>query len=151
MEFDYMEYYKVLLIASTCIMLFSIIAILISTVVYRKSIFPIKFDARLLRYFISVAVLVFFFTVGVLPFRHGVYLIYEKESEKIECAGEITEFKKVYGNNKYVYNGKSTFAYYVFIDNEKYYIMHTSDLKVGDAVEFEYLPKSRVILSIEKA
>lgn len=149
MKFDYNEYYKILLIASTCIILFSIIAILVSTIVYRKNIFSVKFDTKLLKYIVSIAVLVFFFSIGVLPFRHGIYLINEKESDKIECTGEITGFEKVYGNNKYVYNEKSTFAYYVFIDNEKYYIMHTGDLKVGDTVEFEYLPKSRIILSIE--
>lgn len=82
--------------------------------------------------------------------QHGVHLVKEKEVDKMECEGIVTDFKKTYGNNKYVYNGKNTFAYYIFIDDEKYYIMHTGDLEIGDKVVFKYLPKSRVILSIKE-
>lgn len=150
MKFDYNEYYKILFIASICIMLFSTIAILVDTIIFVKNSTQFKFDKNLLRYIIGVALLIFFFSIGFSPFRHGVHLVKEKEIDKIQCVGEITDFKKVYGNNKYVYNGQNTFAYYVFIDNEKYYIMYTGDLKIGDVVAFEYLPKSRIILNIEE-
>lgn len=72
----------------------------------------------------------------------------EKETDKIVCYGEVHSFEKTYGINKYTYNGENSFAYYIFIDDEKYYIMHIGDIKVGDKVEFEYLPKSKIILSI---
>ena len=57
---------------------------------------------------------------------------------------------KAYGNNKYVYNNKAVFAQYIIIDGEKFYIMYTGDLEIGDEVTFEYLPKSRIILNIYK-
>ena len=76
------------------------------------------------------------------------YLLNEKETDKISCSGEVHSFEKTYGLNKYTYNGENSFAYYISIDGEKYYIMHTGDIEVGDEVEFEYLPKSKIILSI---
>ena len=42
------------------------------------------------------------------------------------------------------------FAYYIYIEGQEYYIMCIGDIKIGDKVEVEYLPKSKVILSINK-
>ena len=39
---------------------------------------------------------------------------------------------------------------HVHIGNERYYIMSIGDLEVGDEVVFEYLPKSKIILAINK-
>ncbi len=150
MEFDYNEYFKILFLGSVCIMAFSIIAIVVGTILFIKGNNFIKFDKRALGYFSSIIVLIFLFSLGFSPFRHGMHLIGEKETDKIVCVGEVNSFKKVYGNNKYVYNGENTFAYYIFIDEQKYYIMNTGDIEIGDKVEFEYLPKSRIVLSINK-
>ena len=148
MKFDYNEYYKILFISSICIIIFSLIFFLINTIILAKNIFSIKFDKKLFYCFVSCIILIFLFTLGFFPFRHGVYLVSEKEYEKIEGFGEINNFKKAYGNNKYVFNGENVFAYYIFIENEKYYIMHKGNLQIGDKVKFEYLPKSRIIISI---
>ena len=82
--------------------------------------------------------------------NHGVHLLQEKEADKIEGVGKITAIERTHGYNKYIYDGKATFASYVFINNEKYYIMCTGDLEIGDEVVFEYLPKSRIVLSIDE-
>jgi mRNA degradation ribonuclease J1/J2 len=86
----------------------------------------------------------------VVPsFKHGIYLFSEKESNALVNSGTITDITNTYGNNKFTYENKHSIASsYVYIDGEKYYIMYIGDFNVGDEVKFEYLPKSKVILSI---
>ena len=150
MRFDYNEYYKILLIASICIMLLSLIIITVQSILFFKNNTFQKKRQAFIGHLSSVALSILLFTIGLLPFRHGIYLFKEKENDKIECFGEINSFEKAYGNNKYVYNNKTVFAQYIIIDGEKFYIMYTGDLEIGDEVTFEYLPKSRIILSIYK-
>ena len=58
---------------------------------------------------------------------------------------------KTYGINKYSYNNDvNSFARHISIDGEVYYIMYIGDIKIGDKVEVEYLPNSKIILSINK-
>lgn len=150
MSFEYSEYYQVLFVAALCLMVVSIVAITIHTIIYFKkctTLNPKKFPVA---FFANIVILVFFFTLGAVPFAHGIYLPNEKETARVVACGEITRYYKAYGNNKYVYDGKTCFAYYVFINNEKYYIMYIGDLEVGDSVSFEYLPKSKIILNIKK-
>ena len=150
MSFEYSEYYKILFVAALCIMVVSIVAITIHTIIYfkkRTTLNPKKFPVVFLA---NIVILVFFFTLGAVPFARGIYLPNEKEAARVVACGEITRYYKAYGNNKYFNDGKNCFAHYVFINNEKYYIMDIGDLEVGDSVSFEYLPKSKIILNIKK-
>ncbi len=150
MKFDYNEYYKILFVASLCIMVASVIMLLISSCIFIHNKTITKTNTSLILYFVTVIILIYLFSTGLFPFRHGIHLIVEKEFDKVECVGEITNIKKSYGNNKYVYNGKNVFAYDIIVNNKEYYIMYLNDLKIGDKVGFEYLPKSRIILNIQK-
>ena len=131
-------------------MLFSLIIITVESISFFKNNTFQKKRQAFIGHLSSVALSIMFFTIGLLPFKHGMYLLKEKENDKIESSGEVTGFERTYGNNKYMYNGKTVFAQYVLIDNEKFYIMCIEDLEVGDEVVFEYLPKSRIILNIYK-
>ena len=148
MKFNYDEYFNMLFIGATCIMLFALVAIVIDIIMIVKGIAFDKTGQKNAGYITGVILLVFLFSLGFAPFKHGMYLLNEKETDKISCSGEVHSFEKTYGLNKYTYNGENSFAYYISIDGEKYYIMHTGDIEVGDKVEFEYLPKSKIILSI---
>ena len=150
MKFEYNVYFKVLVIASVFIMTFSIIGILINIILLIKNNGFIKFDKRIMNYFISIIIFVFLFSIGFGPFKHGIHLITEKETDKISVIGEVDCIKKTYGINKYSYNDVNSFARHISIDGEVYYIMYIGDIKIGDKVEVEYLPKSKVILSINK-
>ena len=150
MKFEYNDYYKVLVIASIFIMTFSLIAILINIILLIKNNGYIKFDKRIIKYLVSIIVLAFFFSLGAAPFKHGRHLITEKETDKINVIGEVDRIKKTYGINKYSYNDVNSFARHISIDGEVYYIMYIGDIKIGDKVEVEYLPKSKVILSINE-
>ena len=149
MSFEYNEYYETLFAVSLCLMLFSIVAITIYTIKYFNKHTSLKTERFPL--FLAIALCVVFFTEGAVPFfTHGIHLSSEKETASVISCGEITRCYKAYGLNKYVYDGKNCFAHYVFINNEKYYIMYIGDLEVGDSVSFEYLPKSKIILNIKK-
>ena len=90
-----------------------------------------------------------FFFYCVLPFIHGVHLFSEKEEDSLELAGVITDIQDTYGLNKYRHNDHVAFASYVYIDGEKFYIMCIEDYQIGDEVVIEYLPKSKIVLSIK--
>ena len=151
MKFEYNDYYKVLVIASIVVMTFSLIGLLINLFLLIKNNGYIKFDKRIIKYLVSIVVLAFFFSLGAAPFKHGRHLITEKETDKINVIGEVDRIKKTYGINKYSYNNEvNSFAYYIYIEGQEYYIMYIGDIKIGDKVEVEYLPKSKVILSINK-
>ena len=151
MIFEYNDYYKVLVIASILIMTFSLIGILINIILLIKNNGYIKFDKRKIRYLVSIILLAFLFSLGAVPFKHGRHLITEKETDKINVIGEVDFIKKTYGINKYSYNNDvNSFACHISIDGEVYYIMYIGDIKIGDKVEVEYLPKSKVILSINE-
>ena len=151
MKFEYNDYYKMLVIASIFIMTFSLIAILINIILLIKNNGYIKFDKRIIGYLVSIILLVFLFSLGAAPFKHGRHLITEKETDKINVIGEVDCIKKTYGINKYSYNNDvNSFARHISIDGEVYYIMCIGDIKIGDKVEVECLPKSKVILSINK-
>ena len=96
-----------------------------------------------------IFVILFALFIVVPSFKHGMHLFTEKEQDAIGDVGAITKITRTYGNNKFTYEDKhSAFSSYVYIDGEKYYIMYIGDFNVGDEVEFEYLPKSKIILSI---
>jgi hypothetical protein len=104
--------------------------------------------------FLITHILVISFAIFmVVPsFKHGIYLFSENEQNVISDVGTINNITNTYGNNKFTYEDKhSTLSSYVYIDGERYYIMYIGDFNVGDEVEFEYLPKSKVILSIYHA
>lgn len=151
MKFEYNEYYRMLVIGSIFIMAFSLIGILIDVILLIKNNGYIKFDKRTISHLVSIILLAFFFSLGAAPFKHGRHLITEKETDKINVIGEVDRIKNTYGINKYSYNNEAnSFAYYIYIEGQEYYIMYIGDIKIGDIVEVEYLPKSKVILSINK-
>ena len=94
MNFEYNDYYKVLVIASIFIMTFSLIGILINIILLIKNNGYKKFDKRIIRYLVSIILLAFFFSLGAVPFKHGRHLITEKETDKINVIGEVDFIKK---------------------------------------------------------
>lgn len=148
MKFDYDEYFKILFTASVCLIIVSVIAIVIATIVFLKNNRTIQFDSNLKGYIVQIIMFLFLLSIAIFPFKHGVHLVEEKENNKLEHVGVITDITRTYGNNKYFYDNKNVFASYVYIDNERYYIMYIGELKIGNKVKFEYLPKSKVILNV---
>ena len=148
MLFDYQQYFKILCSGSLIIIALAIVLIAMDLLSYFKN-WPFKFHKNIPGTVLSMFVLLFLIIMFVFPLKHGIYLFDEKENDKVQGSGTITEIAETYGNNKYVHDNQNVFAAYVYIDGEQYYIMYIGDFEVGDEVVFEYLPKSKVILSID--
>ena len=125
-----------------------LILFVVETILFFKKNSSLGYSTSLKRYVASIIVFLFFLFVFLLPIKQGVHLINEKENDKVKTMGEITEIRKTYGLNKYTYEGHVTYASYVYIEDERYYIMNIGEYKVGDVVIIEYLPKSKIVLSI---
>ena len=151
MQFNFSQYYKLLSVGSLLIFGFAMLYVIISagsfftnnniTDAYKRFWQVLSSD-------VVIVVLALYITLP--PFKHGIHLFTEKEQDAINDVGTITKITRTYGNNKYSYGDeKNVYASYVYIDDEKYYIMYIGDFNIGDEVEFEYLPKSKIILSID--
>lgn len=125
-----------------------LILFVVETILFFKKNSSLGYSTSLKRYVASIIVFLFFLFVFLLPIKQGIHLINEKENDKVKTMGEITEIRKTYGLNKYTYEGHVTYASYVYIEDERYYIMNIGEYKLGDVVIIEYLPKSKIVLSI---
>lgn len=150
MKFEYNQYFKMICIG--CLIMFSFFFFLtiFEAISYFKKQFH-KEDNKFSQYLLSVFIDIVFLYVSFCPLINGIHLISEKENDKVEAIGTINKITEAQGIDKYAYEGKTVFASYVYIDDEKYYIMYIGDFEEGDTVRFEYLPKSKVILSIDDA
>lgn len=108
---------------------------------------------------LALGLSIFFIISSIGGLRYGIYLITEKESDALVLHGEIEEIKELrnqlvhnYKNaNKYTtehYNIDELNAHLITISGKKYYCMVKGKLKVGDAVEITYLPKSTIVLEV---
>ena len=152
MQYSYQKYFYTLFWYSLGITVFAIIFIIIGT----YAIFVTAKDPRsnLMDVFGKIfftAVSVFIAIHGIVPLaQHGIHLVREKEGDKIECSGIVTDIKEMSQMLKYSFDGHTSFGSDIFIDEERYYVMYTGSLQIGDKVLFEYLPKSKIILSLEE-
>ncbi len=139
MVYDYFEYYKVMFIAPIVFFCFAALVTLVNLLKQKN----VKGKA------FSILTLMILLFVCLFPFVHGIHLFLEKEEDSLELAGVITDIQDTHGLNKYRHNDHTAFASYVYIDGEKFYIMCIEDYQIGDEVVIEYLPKSKVVLSIK--
>ena len=150
MQFEFKSYCKVALIGTLILIVFCIVDTMIYVIAFAKK-HPIESNKRTAMFLLNIAISCFIIHFLSAPLVHGIHLINEKENDKVEACGIITEIKDTHGINKYMYDGHVTYASHVYIDGERYYIMYTGDYEVGDKVAFEYLPKSKIIMSINDA
>lgn len=141
MTYDYSEYYKVICIAPMVLFGFAALTTLINLSKRKKKV---KENT------LCILTLMIFLIYSIFPFVHGFHLFSEKEANSLELTGVITDIQDTHGLNKFRHNDHVAFASYVYIDGEKFYIMCIEDYQVGDEVVIEYLPKSKVVLSIRE-
>lgn len=83
--------------------------------------------------------------------RGGIYLISEKETDAVKVYGIVEKTEK---NNKLSSVnfdfGNRDRGEKIYINGKEYYIMISEDVKAGDNVEIDVLPKSKFILRLKK-
>ncbi len=149
MSFEYNEYYSKLFGVS-------LLAIMIATTILIFSIFIFVFYDRI-RKITKINInrnKIFNFLPGllllyVLGFSSINYrFLFDNKNNVYQTKGIITEIINTKSNPKFIFEGKQSTPKYIIIDDEKYYVMHIGEMKVGDEVIIKYLQKSKVILEI---
>ena len=150
MQFELKSYCNVTLIWTLIFLAFCTVDTMIYVIIFFKK-HSLGVNKQTAIFLLNIAVSCFIIHFLSAPLVHGIHLINEKENDKVEACGIITEIKDTHGIDKYMYDGHVTYASHVYINDERYYIMYIGDYEVGDEVTFEYLPKSKIIMSINDA
>lgn len=109
-----------------------------------------RFDKKSIINIIIFVVFVFGLVCNAIHLSYGYKIPLDKKEDAVIKEGEVLYISKAFGSPLYKLENINTRGYYINISNEKYYIMYTGELEIGDKVEFEYLPNSKVVLSIER-
>ncbi len=80
--------------------------------------------------------------------RTGIPLFFERNAQTQVLTGTVEKTQKIWGH-LYKFTEYNSYAYFVTINNKKYYFMEKAGVKVGDNVEIVYLPKSKVVLEVK--
>ncbi len=149
MEFSY-EYYKSTTFTWPLIgcIAFGLIGILvfINLCINVKCISNIKKIMNILLLF----VIVFGLICNLFHFSYGYKIPLDKKDDAIIAEGEISSIKKAFGSPYYKMENINTNGFLINVSGEIYYIMYIGDIEIGDKVELKYLPKSKIVLSINK-
>lgn len=103
-------------------------------------------DLGIVSFLIVIIVTTMITMIGVVTINFD--LMFEEEENREVLFGTISEISSVDTPPKFTYQGIPVTPKYITIDNEKYYIMYIGDFAEGDRVVIEFLPKSKIVLSI---
>ena len=102
---------------------------------------------------IFFCVMGFLFTINTIRFlRGGVHLLFERETNKVQITGVIERTGEIdyYSGAKYGIEQNHGSGETITIDGIEYFLVTYGELKEGDRVIAEVLPKSRFVLFINK-
>ena len=144
MEFNFKNYVATMFIVnlSFLVVLFVVLVSQLIISVYLRS----RSHNSIITIIFLLATIVIFLMLS--SFSRGARLVFEKNDKLQVEEGTIEKIANTM--DRYFYNGKNVLASYVYINNEKYYIMSREDLAVGDTVIIYYYPSSKVISKIIK-
>jgi hypothetical protein len=97
---------------------------------------------------LSLATIVISMMLFIGMYQLNLKLIYDDASNIEEINGNIEEIKDVLIPPKFYYLGDRVRPKIIKVDGIDYYIMTIGDFAVGDDVTIEYLPNSRIVISI---
>ena len=147
MIFDFTEYYNRLFIEPLIWIIFTTLIIVPSIILsypgIRKNKFCIKEGLLLL---LSTLVFSAILIVNLISFNP--HLFTDKNKETRSEIGVITDIKIPDFSAKHFYDGHIVWGSIITIDDEEYYIMTIGEFEVSDEVVIEYLPNSKVVMSI---
>ena len=156
MKFAYEEYYRqdcivpLLLIFFSAIILIKIIVSMIRKYMGGGLLNFIKGNTLNMLFFIVFISLITINLIHLL--RGGIHLLYENQQHAIHISGfiENTDEIDAFTGSKYSVEQNNGNGVSIVVNGVKYYLMTFGDLKTGDYVSLEVLPKSGFILSFEK-
>ena len=102
--------------------------------------------------YLFVVTAIFLTVINIMELgRGGIFLLFEKPQHAVEITAEIKGRVK----NEWPFGGKygeedSFYGAGVILEGKKYWLTTYKDLKIGDTIRAEVLPKSRFILKWEQ-
>ncbi len=147
MKIDYSLYRKNNLVIPAI----GIISLMLFTAVNVCLLFKNLHTPKSIHYYIFsiIVAIIAMIAVSVLLPR-GLKLITENESDAVVTEGEITNIEWALDSPKYYIGGKHCRAVLICIGDEKYYMVDTHELSVGDKVQLTYLKNSRFVIEYDK-
>ena len=142
MTYDYNDVFSQVFTLPLGIIIVTLFALVWNTVKFiKKKSYKSKKD---IFFYCLLILIVVIFIFNQAPFlsKHGIHLLSENETNKIVNTGVVDGLYKSGGRVPHMY---------ATIDGQEYYFRIAGDIKVGDTITFEYLPKSKVILSWSKS
>lgn len=148
MTLSYKNYFLFTLMWPAIYLVFAIIllSLLYLSFTNKIKIFNIKYKTLVYIFLILSSFGLFYDSIPTI--KYGIYLLTENESDTISTSGEITRIDDAYNSPRYYYEGISTRAKIITINDEQFYIYYIDGFQVGDNVTIEHLSKSTFVLSI---
>ena len=84
------------------------------------------------------------------PIGRGLYLVHERDHEAVTVTCEVLDITTPQHAPKYYYKHKPTFAVWIHTTDQKYYMVDTGEISIGDHIEITYLPNSRYVIDYKK-
>lgn len=146
MKINYDYYYKNNFIIPLLLSIFLVIFMGLNIFMLLK-----KSDIKSRSYYIfTILVSVLVIVMLTAQLYRGFNLIVEKESDADVISGEITDIQLVYNSPRYSLNSEACHAVWLFIGDQRYYILDTDEISIGDKVQLTYLPRSRFVIEYYK-
>ena len=104
---------------------------------------------------IVVGIALYLFIASAIPLaRGGIYLLFEKESDSVQVSGQVEETIEIacdgggrYGSTE----NNHGWGEAIIVNGEKYYMTSYYDIKEGDYVVLEVLPRSRLVMKMQRS
>ena len=97
-------------------------------------------------YIFSIAVMLFVIIGVLFSLRHGIHLVSEKEQAACDICGKVKDVTMVQGSPRYYFGCTARRAVWLHIGEQRYYMVDTGEIAIGDFVRLRYLPRSRFVL-----
>ncbi len=104
---------------------------------------------------IVVGIALYLFIESAIPLaRGGIYLLFEKESDSVQVSGQVEETIEIafYGGGKYgSTENNHGWGEAIIVNGKKYYMTSYYDIKEGDYVVLDVLPRSRLVMKMQRS
>lgn len=144
MTFSYNDYYYNLFVIPTILIIVSLV-LLVSVVISINK----RSRQRVIYSLSAIITISVLFFVGL--YQLNIDLMVEDSTSTEEASGDIVKISEVLFPPKFYYMGSRVRPMIIEVDENVYYILTIGDFTLGDHVTVEYLPNSKIVLSIHSS
>jgi len=98
----------------------------------------------------SLVILVLILCASTYPLGRGMHLVHERKQDAITVTCEVLNVTFISYSPRYYYNHEATRAVWIHTTDQKYYMVDTGEISIGDHIEITYLPNSRYVIDYKR-